>query len=256
MMNPFAQLGRLTINMLDTFGGLALMLSDTIKFGFRKPFRLQLIIKQMEFIGVNSVIIVMLTGFFTGMVLAYQCYNALYTFAMEYMTGGIVALALARELAPVLASIMVVARCGSAITAEIGSMNVTEQVDALKALAIEPVQYLVVPRVIAGTIMMPMLNLVAVFTGCLGGWLVGVKFLGINNTLYMDTMIQFMGLSDLINGMIKAFFFGIILTVVGCYKGLHARGGALGVGSATTGSVVLSCILILLFDYILTAIMF
>lgn len=190
------------------------------------------------------------------MVFAFQSYIGFHQFGAEQIVGTVVALGMARELGPVLSAIMVAARAGSAITAEIGTMKVTEQVDALNALAVDPVQYLFVPRILAGLIVMPMLNAIAVFCGIVGGYMVSITILGINKTLYLDYMFQYIDLDDFVNGMIKAFVFGGIVTLVGCYKGYMTRGGAEGVGKATTESVVLACILILVFDYILTAFMF
>jgi phospholipid/cholesterol/gamma-HCH transport system permease protein len=255
-MGIFSLLGAAVLGVIDTLGGLALMLANAVKWAFRPPFRLRLIIEQMASIGVGSLPVVIMTGIFTGMVLAYQVYSGFAEFGMEYMTGALVALALARELGPVLSAIMVTARSGSAMTAELGTMRVTEQIDALYALAVEPVQYLVVPRVIAGMLVMPLLNLVCVVFGMLGGYMVGVKVLGVNASLYMDYTIRMLGMDDMLNGTIKALTFGLILALVGCYKGFFTSGGALGVGRATTASVVVSCVLILLFDYILTAVMF
>lgn len=255
-MNPFTLIGTTAINILNTLGGLTVMLSDAVKWGVRKPFRGRQLIKQMEFIGVDSTPVVMLTGIFIGMVFAYQCYYGFSMFGFEEMTGTVVAFGMARELGPVVSAIMVTARCGSAMAAELGTMRVTEQIDAIYAMAVEPVQYLVAPRILAGLIMMPLLNIISVVCGILGGYFVGVKILGINSTMYIENTVRYLGMDDIMNGCIKAAVFGVIFALVGCYKGYHTSGGALGVGRATTESVVLSCVLILLFDYVLTAVMF
>jgi phospholipid/cholesterol/gamma-HCH transport system permease protein len=226
-----------------------------MRWAVRPPYRKGIIIEQLHFIGVQSVPVVILTGAFTGMVFALQSYIGFSKFGAESMTGTVVALAMARELGPVLSSIMVTARVGSAMAAELGTMRVTEQIDALYALAVEPLQYLVAPRILATAIAMPLLNLIAVFFGVLGGYLVSVNLLDINATLFMRGILTYVEMSDIMNGTFKAWVFGVILSLVGCYKGFYARGGALGVGRATTESVVLSCILILLFDYILTSLM-
>lgn len=237
-------------------GRLFLLFWETLKMTFVPPFRFRLFIKQIEFIGVNSLSVIILTGSFTGMVFAFQSYIGFSKFGAEYLVGTVVTLGMARELGPVLSAIMVAARAGSAITAEIGTMKVTEQIDALSSLAVDPVQYLCVPRILAGIFVMPLLNVIAVFCGTVGGVFVGVYILGINKTLYLDNMYRYIDLSDFMNGMIKSVVFGLLVTLVGCYKGYYTSGGAEGVGKATTESVVLACILILVFDYILTAFMF
>jgi phospholipid/cholesterol/gamma-HCH transport system permease protein len=252
----FEFFGRPVLNLVNVAGSMTVLFLDTLRMLFVPPFRFRLLIKQMEFIGVNSLSVIILTGSFTGMVFAFQSYIGFHKFGAEQIVGTVVALGMARELGPVLSSIMVAARAGSAITAEIGTMKVTEQVDALNALAVDPVQYLFVPRIVAGLIVMPMLNAIAVFCGIVGGYLVSVNVLGINKTLYLDYMYQYIEIGDFINGMIKSFVFGGIVTLVGCYKGYMTRGGAEGVGRATTESVVMACVLILIFDYILTAFMF
>ena len=255
-MNPFRYLGIFLLNMLQTLGELSIMLYSSIRWALRPPFRLKLLIEHMEYIGVNSLPVVILTGMFTGMVFGYQCYFGFHQFGVEYMTGMVVALAMARELGPVLSSIMVTARCGSAMTAELGTMRVTEQIDALYALAVEPLQYLVAPRILASLIVMPILSFITVIFGIIGGYVVVVKWLGVNATVFMENISHYIGFDDYLHGTIKAVVFGLILSLVGCYKGYYAQGGALGVGQATTQSVVLSCVLILLFDYIITALLF
>jgi len=256
-LNKFLSLlGAPFLNFIDITGQMSVLFFTTLRLIFKKPFRTRLLLKQIEFIGANSLSVIVLTGSFTGMVFAFQSYIGFHKFGADQLVGTVVALGMARELGPVLSSIMVAARAGSAITAEIGTMKVTEQVDALNALAVDPVHYLFVPRILAGFIVMPMLNAIAVFCGIVGGAVVGVKVLGINKTLYMQYMYTYIELDDFINGMIKSFVFGGLVTLVGCYKGYMTRGGAEGVGRATTESVVLACILILVFDYILTAFMF
>ncbi|MDR0454405.1 MAG: ABC transporter permease [Deferribacteraceae bacterium] len=255
-MNPFGYLGSFVLNLLNTLGGLSTMLWDALRWTVRPPFRFKLILEQMESIGVKSVPVVIFTGMFTGMVFGYQCYFGFHYFGAEYMTGMVVALAMARELGPVLSAIMVTARCGSAMTAELGTMRVTEQIDALYSLAVEPLQYLISPRIIASVLIMPVLNLITVTFGIVGGYVVVVKWLGVNSTIFLENISYYVGLDDYLNGTVKALVFGLILSVVGCYKGYYVSGGALGVGQATTQSVVLSCILILLFDYIITALLF
>lgn len=256
MLRFFEAIGSITLNLFNGTGRLFLFLVEAIKFTITPPYRPKLIFKQIEFIGIKSILVVMLTGTFTGMVFAFQSYIGFEQFGAEHLVGTVVTLGMARELGPVLSSIMVTARAGSAITAEIGTMRVTEQIDALHALSVEPVQYLVSPRIIAGIIIMPLLNIVAVFCGIVGGFFVSVELLGINQTLYLEGIYEFTEMSDVFNGMIKATCFGFLLTLVGSYKGFYTGGGAEGVGKATTESVVLSCVLILVFDYVLTALMF
>jgi phospholipid/cholesterol/gamma-HCH transport system permease protein len=214
-----------------------------------------LFFRQMEFVGVNSLFVVLLTSLFTGMVLALQTYHAFRLFSAEGLVGATVALSMTRELGPVITALMVTGRAGSAIAAEIGTMRVTEQVDALAVMAISPVQYLVTPRVVAGLVMLPLLTVVSDFVGILGGYLVGVKMLGINGGIFMNRIYELVELSDIYNGLAKAAVFGVILALVGCYKGFYTSGGAEGVGRATTQAVVLASVLILASDYVLTSLM-
>lgn len=222
----------------------------------RPPFRIRLYFKQMEFIGVNSLFVVALTSLFTGMVLALQTFYAFSMFGAETLVGATVALSMTRELGPVITGLMVTGRAGSAICAEIGTMRVTEQVDALTVMAINPVQYLVLPRIVAGVIMLPLLTIISDAMGILGGYLVGVQLLDIHGGMFMNKIQEHVTLADVYNGLIKASVFGGILTLVGCYKGFYTRGGAEGVGRSTTQAVVMSSVLILVSDYFLTALMF
>ncbi len=256
MFKLFAWLGNICLSLLQEMGKLLLLFLEAIIWLFRPPFRFRLFVKQLEFVGVNSLFVVLLTGLFTGMVLALQTYYAFRLFSAESLVGATVALSMTRELGPVITALMVTGRAGSAIAAEIGTMRVTEQIDALTVMAISPVQYLVVPRILAGVIMLPLLTILSDFVGIVGGYLVGVKILGINSGLFINKIYECVDVDDLYNGLIKAAFFGLILTLVGCYKGFYTRGGAEGVGKSTTQSVVLASVLILMFDYVLTALMF
>jgi len=238
------------------FGRVSMMLVESILLAFRPPFKLNYIFKQMEFIGVHSVFVVILTGVFTGMVLALQSYYGFRKFSSEGLVGATVALSMTRELGPVLTSLMVTGRAGSAMAAELGTMRVTEQIDALTVMALNPIKYLVTPRVIAAFLMLPLLTVIADFVGIVGGYLVGVKLLGINEGAYIDKMIKFVELNDIYNGLVKAAVFGIILSIVSCYKGFYTKGGAEGVGRSTTEAVVASSVTILVTDYILTSFMF
>ncbi len=232
------------------------LLLQALSWLVRPPFRIRLYFKQMEFIGVNSLFVVALTSLFTGMVLALQTFYAFSMFGAETLVGATVALSMTRELGPVITGLMVTGRAGSAICAEIGTMRVTEQVDALTVMAINPVQYLVLPRIVAGVIMLPLLTIISDAMGILGGYLVGVQLLDIHGGMFMNKIQEHVTLADVYNGLIKASVFGGILTLVGCYKGFYTRGGAEGVGRSTTQAVVMSSVLILVSDYFLTALMF
>ncbi|MBI3014091.1 MAG: ABC transporter permease [Candidatus Tectomicrobia bacterium] len=243
-------------DLIVQMGKILLLLVQAIQWLAVPPVRWRQIFKQMEFVGVKSVLVVLLTGAFTGMVLALQSYIGFKKFNAENMVGAIVGLSMTRELGPVLTGIMVTARAGSAMAAELGTMRVTEQIDALYALATNPVRYLIVPRLVAGVLMLPILTVISDFIGVVGGYFVGVILLGINSVTYMQNTTTYVEMSDLVNGLIKSAFFGLILALIGCYKGFNTEGGAEGVGRATTGAVVLSAILIIISDYFLTALMF
>jgi len=232
------------------------MFAESVYWGVRRPFKLDYIFKQMEFIGVNSTIVVIITGMFTGMVLALQSYYGFRKFGAEGLVGATVALSMTRELGPVLTSLMVTGRAGSAMAAQLGTMRVTEQIDALTVMALSPIKYLVTPRIIAGFLMLPVLTVISDFIGVVGGYVVGVKLLGINEGAFIDKMIKYVELNDIYNGLVKSAVFGIILSTVACYKGFYARGGAEGVGKATTEAVVVSSVTILISDYVLTSLMF
>jgi phospholipid/cholesterol/gamma-HCH transport system permease protein len=209
----------------------------------------------MEFVGVQSLFVIVLTGTFTGMVLALQSYNALKRFGAESLVGPTVALSMARELGPVLAALMVTGRAGSAMATELGTMRVTEQIDALFTMALNPIKYLVVPRVIAGVMMFPVLTVITEFVGVGGGYLVGVKMLGINPGIYLGRTIDFVQIDDIFTGLAKSVVFGLISTLVACYNGFYTTGGAEGVGRAATSSVVMASIMILISDYIMSSFM-
>jgi phospholipid/cholesterol/gamma-HCH transport system permease protein len=255
MLQFIAAIGAATMVVTRDAGRMVLLLLEALSWMFRPPWRWRLLFKQMEFIGVNSIFVVILTSLFTGMVLALQTYYAFRMFSAETLVGATVALSMTRELGPVITALMVTGRAGSAIAAEIGTMRVSEQVDALSVMAINPVQYLVLPRIIAGVLMLPLLTALADFIGVIGGYLVGVKLLGIHGGIFMNKIYEFVEFSDIYDGLLKAACFGLILSLVGCYKGFYTHGGAEGVGRATTQSVVLASVLILTSDYVLTALM-
>jgi phospholipid/cholesterol/gamma-HCH transport system permease protein len=259
-MNRFSgaldRLGRAVLAGVEEMGKIILLFVSVLVWMFRPPFKLRNIFKQMEFVGVKSIFVVVLTGTFTGMVMALQGYHGFRMFSAESLVGGTVALGMTRELGPVLTALMVTARAGSAMAAELGTMRVTEQIDALYVMAANPVKHLIVPRVIAGVLMVPLLTVVSDFTGILGGYFVGVHILGINSGIFIKNITRLVDLNDIYNGLVKAACFGLILSLIGCYKGFNTYGGAEGVGRATTEAVVLASIAILISDYFLTAIMF
>jgi phospholipid/cholesterol/gamma-HCH transport system permease protein len=221
-----------------------------------RPFRGRLIFKQMEFIGVNSSFIICLTGMFTGAVLALQSGKAFRLFNAEGVTGAVVALSLFRELGPVMAGLMVAARCGSAMAAQIGTMRVTQQIDALEVMAVDPHSYLIAPRILASFLMVPLLCVVFNVFGLIGSYAVSIGLLEINPATYFDKIQVYVKDEDLYNGIVKAAVFGVIISVVGCRKGFLTSGGAEGVGNSTTQAVVISSVTILISDYFLTALMF
>lgn len=248
--------GRAMLSTVEEMGKILLLLLAVIAWMVRPPLKARNILKQMEFVGVKSVFVVVLTGTFTGMVMALQGYHGFHMFGAESLVGSTVALGMTRELGPVLTSLMVTARAGSAMAAELGTMRVTEQIDALYVMAANPIKHLIVPRVIAGVLMVPLLTAVADFMGITGGYFVGVHLLHINEGVFVKNITRLVELNDLYNGLVKAACFGLILSLIGCYKGFNAGGGAEGVGKATTEAVVLSAITILISDYFLTSIMF
>ena len=221
---------------------------------FRRPFYFRDILEQMDKIGVGSVIVVMLTGFFTGSVLTLQSASSLAAFGAKGLTGRLVAVSMVRELGPVLAALMLAGRVGSGIASELGSMIVTEQINAMRALGTDPIKKLVVPRIIATTTMLPLLTVIANAIGLMGGLFVAVYVLGINGTVYLSSAWDGLTYTDMLGGLLKPLVFGASVAVVGCHCGLRTHGGTQGVGQSTTQSVVAASILILFFNLILTRI--
>ncbi len=207
-------------------------------------------------VGVDSVPVILLTAMFTGMVLALQTFSVLLRFNAEGFVGSLVALSLVRELSPVLGGLIVAGRAGSAMGAELGSMRVTEQIDALEVMATDPVHYLIVPRVWATAITLPMLVLLGNGIGIFGGYLVAVVLMGANPVVYLDNTFQYMDTADLTSGLIKAGVFGLLIALIGCQKGYYTTGGAAGVGRATTQAVVTASIAILISDFFLTKLLY
>ena len=256
MISLFDRIGRMFFRFFEQTGLWFGMLWRTIVWTFKPPFEGREWLRQMVRLGVDSVPVVFLTAMFTGMVLALQTYNGFQRVHAENFVGSVVALAMLRELSPVLVGLMVTGRVGSSIAAEIGTMRVTEQIDALMALATEPVQYLFVPRVIAGITMLPLLVLLGDALGIYGGYLVAVKLLNSNSVIYEQNTYQFLQMHDLWSGLIKASVFGLILAITGCVRGYYTTGGAEGVGRATTSAVVSASLIILLTDFFLTKLLF
>lgn len=241
---------------IDQTGSQIIFLLHTVQQAIHGPRRWKLILQQMHFIGVSSLFIVFLTGAFTGMVFALQSGRAFQLFRAETLTGAVASLSLARELAPVLTAIMVTARAGSAMAAQIGTMQVTQQVDALIAMSVNPLNYLVMPRVIAAVLVLPILTGLFDFIGVLGSYIVGVKLLQIDEAIFLQKVYYYVDVADILQGLFKSAVFGLILATVGCYKGYSATGGAEGVGRVTTQAVVIASVSILIADYFLTALLF
>jgi phospholipid/cholesterol/gamma-HCH transport system permease protein len=213
-------------------------------------------IKQLTYLGAETTPVVLITSLFSGGVIALQTYSTFHKFNAEFLIGAVVALSMGRELGPVLTALMVVARVGSAMTAQIGTMRITEQIDALEVMGMDPRSYLITPRIVAGTLGVPMLTVLSNIAGIFGGWFVAVKLFGVNEYLFWEKMKDLTELHDFLGGLYKATFFGFIITAISCYFGFYTRGGTEGVGRATTNSVVASSMLVLISDYFLTAIIF
>ncbi len=235
---------------------MLLFLLAVAQGAFRPPFRFGLVVKRINFIGVKSLFVIALTAAFTGMVLSLQGFFTLQKFGAEGLLGSAVALSLIRELGPVLAALMVTGRAGSAMTAEIGIMAITEQIDALRAMAVNPIKYLVVPNLIAGLIAVPLLTALFDVIGIFGGFLVGVKLLGLSSGAYFGQMEASVSFQDISSGFWKSVSFGFLLTFVACYRGYFARHGAEGVSKAMTQAVVMASVLILVWDYFMTSLFF
>ncbi len=255
LLRTIETLGSYVVRFLEATGQIARTGLGFFSSLLRPPYRIRNTFEQMEFVGIGSLVIVLVTGLFTGMVFAVQLYIALSMFGAAGLTGATVGLSLARELSPVFCALMVTGRVGSAMAATVGTMRVTEQIDALEAMAVDPVHYLVVPRVIAAVVMMPLLVLVFDAIGITGSYLVGVKLLHLDPGLFLNKLYWFVDPDDVWKGMIKGSVFGFIFAVVGCSKGYHTTGGADGVGRATTNAVVIASVLILIADYFLSTAM-
>jgi phospholipid/cholesterol/gamma-HCH transport system permease protein len=242
----------MTMAFLTLVGSVTMFASQAIIQGCRPPYYRQQIVRQMLEIGYYSLPVVGLTAIFTGMVLALQSYTGFARFSAESAIPQVVVVSLTRELGPVLAGLMVAGRVGAAMAAEIGTMRVTEQIDALTTLSTDPFRYLVAPRLIAAVITLPLLVLVADLIGVFGGYLVSVYKLEFNDLTYLKNTMDYLEFQDVLSGVVKAAVFGFLIALMGCYQGYHSRGGAQGVGAATTAAVVSASVLILTFNYFLT----
>jgi phospholipid/cholesterol/gamma-HCH transport system permease protein len=249
-------IGRMVLRLLEEVGRFFQMFGRAVGWSLRPPYDVPEHFRQMVRVGVGSIPVVFLTTLFTGMVLALQTFNGFARFHAESLVGSVVALSLTRELAPVLTALMVTGRVGSAMAAELGTMRVTEQIDALTALGTEPVQYLVVPRVAASVLMMPLLVILGDAVGMYGGFLVAVQLLGANPVTYVENSFQFLEVSDVTSGIIKAAVFGLIFSLVACVRGYYTEGGAEGVGRSTTRAVVSGSLAVLFTDFFLTKLLF
>lgn len=242
------------VAFFSEIGAVARLFSSAVFWGIRPPYRFRLIIDAMEFVGVQSIFIVGLTGTFVGMVFGLQLVDGFRQFGAENQTGAVVGLALTRELAPVFSALMVSSRAGSAMTTELGSMRVTDQIDALTTMAVNPIQFLVVPRLIAGFTMLPVLTMLANLVGITGAWFVCVKLMGLDPGVFVDKVRWYVDSGDLWQGIFKAGVFGFAVALVACRHGFYASGGAAGVGHATNKAVVQSAVSILVLDYMITSV--
>ncbi len=253
--HPLERVGRVVLEMLEQAGGMMTLLGRTARWVMRGTLEPRETLQQMARVGVDSLPIVVVTGTFAGMVLAFQTVDQLIRFGAASVVGGAVAVALAREAGPVFTAVTMAGLIGAGFAAEIGTMAVTEQIDALRVLATNPVRFLVVPRALAGIVMLPLLTVFANVTGLLGG-LVVAALAGVETTTYAGSVLRFMTAHDYLSGLVKAGLFGAIIALVGSYQGLSTRGGAAGVGRATTRAVVTAIVLILVSNYFLDLLLF
>jgi phospholipid/cholesterol/gamma-HCH transport system permease protein len=256
MKELLQNIGRMVIDFIEEAGRVVMLLLTALRQMLTPPYEVGNALKQMMEIGVRSLPVVLVTALFTGMVLALQTYTGIKRFGAETMVGSVVALSMTREMGPVLTALIVTGRAGAAMAAELGTMRVTEQIDALETLATNPVKYLIVPRFIGGLIMLPALTVISDIVGIFGGYLVTVGMFKTSPVIYWKRTWEILDSDDVYNGLIKACFFGASLALLSCYKGFYSEGGAEGVGKATTGAVVISFMTILISDYFLSAWLF
>ena len=255
LQRPFEAVGRSVIDIVEALGRFGTFFLQALVTLVTPPFKFRAFVDRIDYIGFRSLLIILLTGMFTGMVLGLQIYFTLSRFGSEAYLGPAVALSIIRELGPVLSAIVVTGRAGSALTAEIGIMRITEQIDALTVMALNPMRYLVVPSMLAGVVTFPMMTAIFDVVGIFGGYLVGVKLLGLSEGTYFGEMQTFVDFSDVMTGFWKSLSFGIIVTWVATYKGFTVGHGAEGVARSTTQSVVLATVLILVWDYFLGSVL-
>ena len=255
MLAILTQMGAATLSRLAALGRAAFFVGRVLGLVFAPPLKLRLVLRQVHFIGARSVLVIVLTGAFAGMVLGLQGFHVLTRFGSEALLGQFVSLTLITELGPVFSAIMVTARAGSAITAQIGIMRITEQLDAMTVMALNPLRYVAVPNVVAGALVMPLLGAMFSLVGIYGGYIAGVLILGVNRGTYFGGIAEVVDLQDISNGIYKSLCFGIVVLLVCCFKGYHAGYGAEGVSRATTEAVVISAVLILVLDYFLNTVL-
>ena len=251
-MNVIDRIWQVPLNFIANLGDILLMLLQAFLWGIRPPYRIGLVIQQMEYIGVGSLSIICLVAVFTGGVFGLQSVEAFRIFQAEGFVGMTVSLTLTREISPVLSALMVTGRSGSSMATELGSMRITEQIDALSTMAVNPIQYLVVPRIIATTIMMPLLTMFYNVVGMGGAYLFAVVLKGVDEGQFIHNIRWYTDVEDLFSGLIKAVIFGLALSLISCHQGYNASGGAKGVGMATMKSVVTSSVAVLILDFIAT----
>jgi len=256
LLDGVAALGRATLDVCRFAGRLALFALEGLSHIVRPPFYGRMFLRALIEVGYFSLPVVALTAIFTGMVLALQSYTGFSRFSAEGAIANVVVLSMTRELGPVLAGLMVAGRVGAAMAAELGTMRVTDQIDALATLSTHPMKYLVAPRLFAATLALPFLVVIADILGVMGGFIVATAKLGFNPYVYLHNTLTFMQTEDVVSGLVKAAVFGFIVALMGCFQGYNSRGGAEGVGSATTAAVVNASVLILAFDYVLTEMFF
>lgn len=244
------------IDTLEEIGDITILSIQTLFYSIKGNFNLKDLISQMVRVGVESLPVAIVTAAFVGMVFAVQIASEFVKFGAGSVVGGVMGIAVARELAPALTAVVIAGRVGSAYAAEIGTMAVTEQIDAIYAMGSDPIKHLVVPRFIASTFMLPILTIFADLVGFFGGYLVAVFVVGINAYGYMDSASSLLKMNDIIGGIVKAIFFGMIISIIGCFKGIKTRGGAKGVGEATTDAVVYSLMSIFIVNYFLSLVLF
>jgi phospholipid/cholesterol/gamma-HCH transport system permease protein len=255
VLRPVEAIGGRTVGVVEALGRFGSFFAQSVALAFTPPFKFRAFVGRIHYVGFNSLLIVLLTGAFTGMVLGLQIFFTLSRFGSEAYLGPAVALSLIRELGPVLCALMVTGRAGSALTAEIGIMRISEQIDALTVMALSPMRYLVVPSILAGVVTVPMLTALFDVVGIFGGYLVGVQLLGLSAGTYFGEMQTFVVMRDIMTGFWKSLSFGIIVMWVATYKGFNVGHGAEGVARATTQSVVLASVLILVWDYFLGSVL-